>query len=117
MHGDLHPGNTRIGRGSPVLMDWGDSAVSHPAFDILRLTEGLTPPEAQELIAVWALRWRTEVPGSDPARAVELMRPVASLLGAVIYSGFLAGIEPAEHPYHRSDVPECLTAAVEKAAS
>jgi hypothetical protein len=116
LHGDLHPGNTRVGSGSPVLMDWGDSSVSHPAFDILRLTEWLTPSEAEELIASWALRWRTAVPGSDPARAAELMRPVAGLLGAVVYSGFLAGIEPAEHPYHRSDVPDCLTAAVEKGA-
>lgn len=116
VHGDLHPGNTRVGSGSPVLMDWGESAVSHPASDILRLTEWLAPPQAEELIAVWALRWRTEAPGSDPARAVELMRPVASLQKAVIYSHFLAGIEPAEHPYHRSDVPQCLTAAVEKAA-
>jgi hypothetical protein len=115
VHCDLHPGNARVGSGSAVLMDWGDSAVSHPALDILRLTGELTGPEAQELIAAWALRWRAAVPGSDPARAVELMRPVASLVGAVIYTAFLAGIEPSEHPYHRADVPECLAEAVEKA--
>ena len=113
VHGDLHPGNARIGAGDPVIMDWGDSSVGHPALDILRLTEDV--PDAEELIAAWALRWRTTVPGSDPARAVELMRPVAGLYGALIYSEFLARIEPSEHPYHRSDVPASLRSAVEAA--
>lgn len=115
VHGDLHPGNTRVGSGSPVLMDWADASVSHPAFDILRLTEWLPRAEADDLIAAWALRWRTAAPGSDPARAVELMRPVAALLGAVLYTEFLANIEQSEHPYHRSDVPASLTKAVEEA--
>jgi len=115
VHGDLHPGNTRVGSGSPVLMDWADATVAHPAYDILRLAGGLSGAEADDLIAAWALRWRTAVPGSDPARAVELMRPVAGLLGAVIYAEFLANIEQSEHPYHRSDVPASLTAAVEEA--
>jgi len=114
-HGDLHPGNTRVGSGSPVIMDWADAAVGHPAFDILRLTGWLPREPADELIAAWALRWRTVAPGSDPIRAVELMRPMAGLLGAVIYSNFLANIERSEHPYHRSDVPASLVKAVEDA--
>ena len=112
VHGDLHPGNSRVGSGSPVVMDWGDSSLGHPALDILRLTGDLSRAEAADLVAGWALRWRTVAPGSDPARAVELMRPVAGLFGAVTYAGFLAAIEPSEHPYHRSDVPDSLTAAV-----
>jgi hypothetical protein len=115
VHGDLHPGNTRIGGGDPVIMDWGDSSLGCPALDILRLTEGLPAAQAGELIASWGLRWRTAVPGSDPVRAAELMRPVAGLYGALIYSEFLARIEPAEHPYHRSDVPSSLRSAVERA--
>jgi hypothetical protein len=115
VHGDLHPGNTRVGAGTPVIMDWGDSTVSHPAYDILRLTEALPAADADALIAAWALRWRLAVPGSDPAPAAELMRPVAGLRGAVIYADFIAGIEPAEHVYHASDVPGSLAAAVRAA--
>jgi hypothetical protein len=115
VHGDLHPGNTRVGCGSPVIMDWGDSAVGHPAYDILRLTGDLPRAQAEELIGAWTLRWRAVAPGSDPSRAVELMRPVAALHGAVIYAGFLAHIEQSEHPYHSSDVPAALVTAVEEA--
>jgi hypothetical protein len=51
------------------------------------------------------------VPGSDPERAVELLRPVAELRMAAVYAMFLAGIEPSEHPYHLGDVPACLSRA------
>lgn len=113
VHGDLHPGNARINGGAPpVIMDWGDATVGHPADDILRLTQGLPDPEAESLTAAWALRWRTVRPDSDPHLAAELMRPIFHLRRAVIYSDFLARIEPAEHPYHVEDVPEGLAAAV-----
>jgi hypothetical protein len=112
VHGDLHPGNTRLGGEPPVIMDWGDATVSHPAYDILRLTEALPRAEAEPLIADWAARWRASAPGSDPVGAVELMRPLAALRSAVVYADFLAAIEPSEHQYHASDVPRCLAAAV-----
>jgi hypothetical protein len=108
VHGDLHPGNVR---GSLVLIDWGDSVVGHPAFDILRLTEDLPPASAQVLIDAWVSRWRSDVPGCDPVRALALMRPVAALIYAAVYAGFLDNIEPAEHPYHRDDVPAYLRRA------
>jgi Ser/Thr protein kinase RdoA (MazF antagonist) len=41
IHGDLHPGNVRSDGGPRVLIDWGDSFIGHPAFDVLRLTEKL----------------------------------------------------------------------------
>jgi hypothetical protein len=113
VHGDLHPGNTRLdGAGTLVIMDWGDATAGQPARDILRLTEHLPPAEAEELTAAWALRWRVDVPGCDPLRAVELFRPVAELQASLAYAGFLANIEPAEHPYHADDVPGHLAAAV-----
>jgi hypothetical protein len=116
VHGDLHPGNARVdGAGTVVIMDWGDSTVGNPARDILRLTGHLPAAEAEELIAAWALRWRVDVPGCDPLRAVELFRPVAELHAAVAYADFLANIEPAEHPYHADDVPNHLATAVEVA--
>jgi hypothetical protein len=111
LHGDLHPGNAR-GR---VILDWGDSCLAHPAFDILRLTDGLSEVDSAALIREWADRWRADVPGCDPERAVRLLRPVAALRGAVAYAGFLTRIEPAERPYHAADVGDCLTRAVELA--
>ncbi|MFC7533679.1 phosphotransferase [Actinoplanes sp. GCM10030250] len=107
LHGDLHGGNTIAGDGPPVIVDWGDSAVGNPAFDVLRLSED------REVLEKWAGRW----PGCDALRAVELLRPVAELRGAVAYAEFLANIEPAEWPYHAGDVPDCLARAVEAAAA
>ena len=85
--------------------------VGHPAFDILRLTETLDSATAGPLLAAWAARWRADVPGCDPERAVALLRPVAPLRLAAVYAMFLAGIEPSEHPYHAGDVPACLSQA------
>ncbi|MFI1992856.1 phosphotransferase [Actinoplanes sp. NPDC020271] len=114
LHGDLHPGNVRTaGTGSPVIVDWGDSAIGNPAFDLLRLAEGLESPEP--LVTAWARRWRKAVPGSDPERAVELLRPVAALQAAATYAGFLANIEQSEWPYHAGDVPDRLAAAASAA--
>jgi hypothetical protein len=110
VHGDLHPGNVRGATDRLVVLDWGDSRVGHPAFDILTLAGGST-----DLVASWAARWRRDVPGCEPERALELIGPVAAARGAVVYAGFLAGIEPNEHPYHARDVPAELHRAVELA--
>lgn len=112
VHGDLHPGNVRADGNARVIVDWGDAVVANPAYDILRLTEGLSPDAAATVVAHWARRWRAAVPGSDPERAVALLRPVTELRAAATYAGFLAAIEPAEHPYHAVDVPDRLAAAV-----
>ncbi len=115
LHGDLHPGNVRTDdRGTPVIVDWGDSAIGNPAFDLLRLVEHLETPAP--VITAWARRWRQTAPGCEPERAVELLRPVAALLSATTYAGFLAHIEQSEWPYHAGDVPDCLTAAATSAA-
>jgi hypothetical protein len=102
IHGDLHGGNARIFEDMPVIVDWGDSAVGNPAFDVLRLSDD------PAVLRNWAARW----PGCDAARAAELLRPVAHLRNAVAYARFLTGIEPAEWPYHAADVPDSLAAAV-----
>ncbi len=111
VHGDLHPGNVRTDHaGRLTIMDWGDCTIGNPAFDILRLTGDLDDPEP--LLRDWARRWTRTVPGSEPLRAAELMRPVAALRGAVIYAAFVDAIEPSEWPYHAADVPRCLAEAV-----
>jgi hypothetical protein len=110
VHGDLHSGNVRTDQaGRLTILDWGDCMIGHPAFDIIRLTGGLDDPAP--LIDAWAARWARTVPGSDPLRAVDLLRPVAALREATVYAAFLDAIEPAEWPYHAADVPQNLAAA------
>ncbi len=122
VHGDFHPGNVR-GSGWGVggaasdehrraIIDWGDSFVGNPAFDILTLADGLEEADRRHLVAEWAQRWRAEVPGCEPERALDLFGPITHLRGAVIYNRFVANIEPAEHPYHAPDVPACLDSAL-----
>jgi hypothetical protein len=113
VHGDLHPGNVRGTADRWAIIDWGDSFIGHPAYDIMRLAEGLDERDRRVLLHEWAERWRDEVPGCEPERALELMAPLAHLRAAVVYARFVANIEPAEHPYHASDVP----AALERAAA
>ncbi|GHJ18191.1 phosphotransferase family protein [Micromonospora sp. AKA38] len=115
VHGDLHPGNVRGDGTRRVVLDWADAFVGHPAFDVLRLAEGLAAPAVARLIDAWADRWRADAPGCDPHRAVDLLRPVAPLRLAAAYAMFLAGIEPSEHPYHALDVPAALARAAAEA--
>jgi aminoglycoside phosphotransferase (APT) family kinase protein len=116
VHGDLHPGNVRAdGAGPHTIIDWGDACIGNPGFDVLRLTERLEPDQAEPVLAAWVDRWRSAVPGCDPQRAVELLRPVAALRGAAVYAAFLRNIEATEHPYHAGDVPDCLSRAVDLA--
>ncbi|WP_432832350.1 phosphotransferase family protein [Dactylosporangium sp. CA-092794] len=113
VHGDFHPGNVRFSASvPPAVLDWGDAFLGNPAFDILGLCEGLAPAEAEALEAHWAGLWRRVAPGCDPEAAVELVRPVAPLVDAVLYAGFVHNIEPSEWPYHAEDVPTCLSEAV-----
>jgi hypothetical protein len=116
VHGDLHPGNVRVdGDGRLTIMDWGDSTIDHPAFDILRLTEGLAEPVP--MLEAWAARWKRTSPGSEPLRALELLRPVAALRAASTFAAFLEAIEPAEHPYHAQDVVGMLRVAASMVTS
>jgi hypothetical protein len=112
VHGDLHPGNVRGCAGQHVVIDWGDAFVGHPAFDVLRLAEGLDAASARSVVEEWCARWRADVPGCEPERAVELLRPVAALRMAAVYAMFLEGIEASERVYHATDVEACLKQAV-----
>jgi hypothetical protein len=116
VHGDLHPGNVCGTAERRTIIDWGDSFIGHPAFDIIRLSERLPEPEAQRLQAFWAGLWRAAVPGCDPLAAVEALRPIAALRMALVYADFLANIEPSEHPYHSRDVAVWLEKALGSAA-
>jgi hypothetical protein len=103
VHGDFHPGNVRSDGKSRVILDWTDSVIGHPAFDVRH---------RPELTASWSSLWRKRIPGSEPERALELERPLGKLRGAAVYDAFLQGIEPSERPYHAADPLDCLRAAV-----
>ncbi len=109
VHGDFHPGNVRWSDGRPVILDWGDVGVGHPLLDLPAFIER-AGDQAQTLHARWMQRWAEAVPGGDPARAAELLAPVAQMRQAIIYQRFLDGIEESERVYHRADVPERLEA-------
>jgi len=113
VHGDLHPGNVCGTATERTIIDWGDSFIGQPAFDIIRLAERLSEPETVRLYAFWAGLWRAALPGCDPLGAIEAIRPVAALRNAMVYADFLANIEPTEHPYHAQDVDLWITKARE----
>jgi hypothetical protein len=110
VHGDFHPGNFRGEAGSLVLMDWGDSFIGHPLFDMTAMLERAGDSK-QRMREEWMQAWAQAVPGSEPARAAELLAPVALLRNALVYQSFLDQIEASEHPYHAADVPKWLAAA------
>jgi Ser/Thr protein kinase RdoA (MazF antagonist) len=116
VHGDFHPGNVRWTSDGPVLLDWGDVGVGHPLFDLPAFLERAGPHTA-ELEARWLERWARACPGNDPHRAAKLIAPIAALRQAIVYRGFLDGIEETERVYHRTDVPEWLGIAAELSAA
>jgi hypothetical protein len=111
-HTDAHAGNARVAADTDDVMwfDWGDSAIGHPMLDVAVLDRPGTPFR-DELVAHWLGTWAAAVPGSDPGRAWQLARPLAALLGAVVYQGFLDRIEASERIFHDDDVLPCLARA------
>jgi len=109
-HGDPHPGNARIGVVPPIVFDWGDSGIGSPLLDLASV-------EDEALVDHVLDRWRRLVPGSDPRRAWDALRPLAVLRGAVVFQRFLDGIEPTERVYHCDDVEPFLRRAVEAAGT
>ncbi|MDL9980707.1 phosphotransferase family protein [Microbacterium sp. ASV49] len=113
VHGDFHGGNVRGDDDHLVILDWGDSGIGHPLLDVAAFTERMPPPFAARVTEHWLAAWRRAVPGSDPARALELVRPYAAVRQATLYRAFLDRIEPSEHPYHAQDPAMWLARAAE----
>ena len=115
VHGDFHAGNLRgdpgphsSGGGRLTLLDWGDSGIGHPLLDQSAFLSRIAPEDVAAARAHWTAAWRRLRPGAQVERAAALLAPVASARMALIYQRFLDGIEAAEHPYHRADVPAWL---------
>ncbi len=112
VHGDFHPGNWRSGTDLPVLVDWGDSGVGHPLFDMPAFLTRMPAGDVDGVRSAWFAAWSAERPDADPRRAAELIAPVAALRQALIYRTFLDHIEESERIYHRTDPAHWLREAV-----
>jgi Ser/Thr protein kinase RdoA (MazF antagonist) len=113
VHGDFHPGNVR-GIGTDLtILDWGDAGVGHPLLDVPAFMDRAPAERASTLRDYWIAAWRAAYRTSDPARAWDVIAPIAVARRAVVYRGFLDNIEPAEHPYHRTDPRDCLQRVAE----
>jgi hypothetical protein len=117
VHGDFHPGNWRSDGSSLVLLDWGDSGVGNPLLDLAAFLPRIDAEDVRARVGdAWLAAWRVERPLADPWRAADLIAPVAALRQAMIYRGFLDGIEPDERRYHQADVPDRIREALRLAA-
>jgi Ser/Thr protein kinase RdoA (MazF antagonist) len=103
VHGDFHRGNLRGAAGRLVLLDWGDCGVGHPMLDQPAFLSPLSAEDRDMVAEAWAQAWEDRIPGCEPARAADVLRPVAALRQALVYQKFLDGIEPHERIYHASD--------------
>ena len=112
VHGDFHPGNFRGDRDSLTLLDFADSVVGHPLFDMPPFLDRIQDSARPAVRDTWFAAWRATVPGSDPERAASLLAPVAAARQAALDQTFLDAIEAAEHPYHRDDPRDWLERTV-----
>jgi Phosphotransferase enzyme family len=110
VHGDFHPGNVRWSGDGPVLLDWGDCGIGHPMFDFPAFLQR-AGSAVEALRRRWLGRWAAAWPGSEPERAATVIEPLAALRLAIVYRGFLDGIEQSEQVYHRDDVATWLRQA------
>lgn len=108
VHGDFHPGNVRGGGTSLTLLDWGDSGVGHALLDQPAFLDRIRSYQVNAIRELWTRLWRDAAPDSDPARAAEILAPVAAARQSVIYRKFLDKIEPSEYPYHQLDPADWL---------
>jgi hypothetical protein len=111
VHGDFHPGNVRGDDTALVLLDWGDCGVGHPLLDQPAFLDRVPADAVETVRRHWHKEWSRALPGSDPARASLLLRPVAAARQALVYQNFLDNIEPSERPYHAADPADWLQRA------
>lgn len=115
VHGDFHTGNVRWTDAGPVIFDWGDCGIGNPLLDLPAFDRNLAAEHRPAARSRWIEQWTVKAPGSDAARAVALIEPIAALRLAIIYQAFLDGIEQTEHVYHVADVPRQLREAARRA--
>ena len=70
-------------------------------LDEAAFLERVPPEQRGPLRDHFHAAWQRALPSCDPARAEQLIAPIAAARQAVIYDKFLDQIEPSEHPYHQ----------------
>ncbi|WP_308250387.1 phosphotransferase [Sphaerisporangium fuscum] len=113
VHGDFHPGNWRSDGRDTVVLDFADAFHGNPVADGLRPRDFLPDHKWARARQVWVETWSRLVPGSDPARALEIAAPLVHLMYAVRYQEFLDGIERSERVYHEGDPATEVRAALD----
>jgi hypothetical protein len=116
VHGDFHTGNVRWTDAGPVIFDWGDCGVGNPLLDLPPFDRNLAFEHRPAARSRWIDQWTAKAPGSDVARAIRLVVPIATFRMAIIYQRFLDGIEQTERRYHEADVPQQLREAARLAS-
>lgn len=102
VHGDFHGGNIRLRNSNrPVVLDWGDSFVGSPLFDVFALENYAV--EGSDGIR---RHWLDRLGASDEQWSA--FRPVAALLLPLVYLSFCDNIEAAELAYHQNDILPAL---------
>ena len=116
-HGDLHDGN--VFRGGPLgfwILDWGDASVAHP-FCSLRVALvsaenrfGLTEndPALDGLRQIYLAEWTDLAPLEELGALERLVRPLASLTGALAWQAALSSATEEEAAPYAQAVPALI---------
>src|SRR5262249_20259493 len=96
------------GASAQTILDWGDCGLGNPLLDLPAFLDVAPGSHVNRIRDAWTGAWLRRVPSADPARAAELLAPVAAARQASVYAMFLANIEPAERRYHDPDVHRWL---------
>ena len=113
VHGDFHTGNLVGDDHHLTLLDWGDCGIGNPLLDRAAFAPRVAPDRRPVVAQHWDSLWQAAVPGCDPARASDLMAPIAALRQAIVYDTFSVSIEPSERIYHAGDSARWLQTAAE----
>jgi hypothetical protein len=113
-HSDMHDNNVLIGRGSPRVIDWGDSCISHPFASLYVIFQHAVArsPESGRRDAALRLRDAYLEPWSEDATGAELRESFAyaTWLGYVIRAlNFVHMMGEADFDQCRDDVAQFLT--------
>ena len=84
-----------------------------PLLDQPAFLERVPPDHLDTVKDHWNREWSARARGCDPARATNLLAPIAAARQAVIYQRFLDNIEPSEQIYHRGDPADWLRRTAE----
>ena len=100
VHGDFHPDNVVIHRGTVVILDWSDAAVSNPLIDAATWL-WWSRDNAEQRDRAWATftrAWADQVSTALLDAHRPLIEAVAAAYHTVSYAEILAALEPDRRP-------------------